>query len=165
MTNHPVVVDELCLDDDLVAGEVHRLGRRAYALEAELIGFDGIPALTESLAEMRSRPLRWLGATGARGEIQAFVAWEVTDAEPRIQLDRVCVEPRLVRRGLASLLLGHLLAEHGETHVVTVSTGAANVPAIALYEHLGFTRTRDHEAAPGLVLADLTRRARGAGSG
>ncbi|MFJ3174287.1 GNAT family N-acetyltransferase [Streptomyces roseus] len=155
---HPgVVMGELSLTDDVTAAAVHRIGLRAYTVEAELIGFDGIPPLRESLEEMRVQPLRWLGAT-VEGEIAAFVAWQVM-AEELICIARVCVDPRWFRRGLASTLLRHLLADLAPPHDALVSTGADNHPAVALYERLGFRHVDTIEPAPGVRLArfELTR--------
>ncbi|KAB8162657.1 GNAT family N-acetyltransferase [Streptomyces sp. 3MP-14] len=147
----------LDLSDAATASEVHAVGRRAYAVEAELIGFDGIPALTESLRELTARPLRWLGAVTGEGTVAAFVAWE-TETDRRVtHIDRVCVDPAWFRRGLASRLLNHLLTEVVVGHEVRVSTGADNEPAVRLYARLGFDRTADSHPEPGLRMAHFVR--------
>ncbi|MFF2650494.1 GNAT family N-acetyltransferase [Streptomyces sp. NPDC058045] len=150
---------EVGLDDEVTALSVYELGRRSYAVEAELIGFDGIPALRESLSEMRARPLRWLCATGGQGEIRAFVAWSFLDGTTDVDIDRVCVDPDWFRRGLATRLIRHLLTEQRQSRRVLVSTGAENGPAVALYESLGFSRAGSAEPVPGLWIAEfaLTR--------
>ncbi|WP_129838676.1 GNAT family N-acetyltransferase [Streptomyces sp. RFCAC02] len=150
---------ELDLAEDATAAAVHRIGRRAYAVEAGLIGFDGIPALRESVAELRGRPLRWLGAMTDGGRIAAFVAWRSLDGGAVIDIDRVCVDPAWFRRGLASRLIGHLLADLAPRGDVRVSTGTDNHPAVALYQSLGFSRIGTGEPVPGLRMAHfaLTR--------
>ncbi|MET7544059.1 GNAT family N-acetyltransferase [Streptomyces sp. NPDC005507] len=145
-------------DDDAAAERVHRIGRRAYAVEAELIGFDGIPALQESLDEMRGQPLRWLGAIAAGGRIAAFVAWQIPVGEDVVDIDRVCVDPEWLRCGLASRLIRHLLADLAPSGDVRVSTGAENSPAVALYESLGFSRIGTIEPVPGLRMAQFRLR-------
>ncbi|MEU6895633.1 GNAT family N-acetyltransferase [Streptomyces sp. NPDC046557] len=149
-------VRPLDLTDDATAAAVHRIGREAYAVEAELIGFDGIPALRETLAQLRERPLRWLGASGPDGEIAGFLAWEEAP-DGSVCVDRLCVAPAAFRRGIASLLLHHLLTDTVPDRPVTVTTGAANAPAVALYDRLGFLRGDDFSPAPGLVMASFTR--------
>ncbi|MFK0254729.1 GNAT family N-acetyltransferase [Streptomyces sp. NPDC090445] len=159
-------VGPLDLGHDATAAAVHRIGRAAYAVEARLIGFDGIPALRESLAELRERPLRWLGAAGAGadgpdgsngsgGPLAGFLAWE-REPDGSVCVDRLCVDPAWFRRGVASLLLRALLAEVPADRPVTVSTGAANSPAVALYERFGFVRGADFSPVPGLVMASFT---------
>lgn len=68
-----VFVSELDLTDVATATAVHLTGRRSYAVESALIGFDGIPALLESLEEMQARPLRWLGMTTRDGRLAANI--------------------------------------------------------------------------------------------
>ncbi|MEW2418620.1 GNAT family N-acetyltransferase [Streptomyces sp. NPDC046866] len=148
-------VGPLDLADEATAAAVHRIGRAAYAVEAELIGFDGIPALRESLAEMRERPLRWLGLRGDGGGIAGFLAWE-EEGDGTVCVDRLCVDPARFRRGIASELLRALLAAAPADRAVRVTTGAANAPAVALYGRLGFTRGEDFSPAPGLAMASFT---------
>ncbi|MGQ0839006.1 GNAT family N-acetyltransferase [Actinokineospora sp.] len=140
-------IDDLDLSDDATAQAVHAVGLRAYRVEADLIGFDGIPALHESLAELRARPLRWLGCRSGSVPV-AFLAWDQTD---EVDIDRLCVDPAWFRRGLARALLAALL-DRTEGDVV-VSTGADNTPAVTLYERVGFERTGTLEPEPGLRLA------------
>ncbi|MFD7032480.1 GNAT family N-acetyltransferase [Streptomyces sp. NPDC059917] len=153
------LVRPLDLADDATAAAVHRIGRAAYAVEAELIGFDGIPALRESLADLRSRPLNWLGAVSPAGEVAGFLAWEAgpRSAGAAISIDRLCVDPAWFRRGVGSLLLRHLLEEVAPGRAVGVTTGAANTPAMTLYLRTGFTRGADFSPVPGLVMASFTR--------
>ncbi|MFD7625795.1 GNAT family N-acetyltransferase [Streptomyces sp. NPDC059851] len=149
-------VRPLDLGHEATATAVHRIGRAAYAVEAELIGFDGIPALHETLADVRGLPLRWLGAGagGAAGPLAGFVAWE-EQPDGSVCVDRLCVDPARFRRGVASALLRALLAEVPADRPVTVSTGAANAPAVTLYERFGFVRGADFSPAPGLVMASF----------
>ncbi|MFF4447488.1 GNAT family N-acetyltransferase [Streptomyces sp. NPDC001502] len=151
----------LDLTDDATAAAVHRIGRAAYAVEAELIGFDGIPALGESLAQMKARPLNWVGAVAEDGEPAGFLAWE-EGADGGIGIDRLCVDPDWFRRGVASLLLRHVLTELFPGRLVEVTTGAANAPAVTLYERAGFTRGPDFSPVPGLTMASFGRAARDA---
>ncbi|OLZ47176.1 GNAT family N-acetyltransferase [Streptomyces amritsarensis] len=152
------LIRPLDLSDDATAAAVHRIGRAAYAVEAEIIGFDGIPALRESLAEMRAQDLRWVGAVSEGGELAGFLAWEEGPGGG-IGIDRLCVAPAFFRRGVASLLLRHALAELFPGRPVQVSTGAANTPAVRLYEALGFTRGPDFSPVPGLAMASFGRAA------
>ncbi|MGW4359522.1 hypothetical protein ACWEKU_12295 [Streptomyces californicus] len=87
-----VLIRELDLSDALVASAVHAVGLRAYAVEAELICFDGIPALSETLQEMTARPLRWLGAVTGEGTVAAFVAWRTDTGQHITRIDRVCAD-------------------------------------------------------------------------
>ncbi|MFD3698716.1 GNAT family N-acetyltransferase [Streptomyces sp. NPDC058646] len=150
----------LDLTDDATAAAVHRIGRAAYAVEAELIGFDGIPALGESLVQMRAHGLNWVGAVADGGELAGFLAWEEQGAGG-VGIDRLCVDPAWFRRGIASRLLRHALTDLFPDRPVTVTTGAANTPAVTLYTRMGFTRGQDFSPAPGLTMASFTSRPSG----
>lgn len=139
--------EDLDLADDTTAAAVHAVALRAYRIEADLIGFDEIPPLRETLAEMRTQPLRWLGIRADGGPV-AFLAWS---SDPVVDIERVCVDPEWHRRGLARKLVSALLDRTSGD--VVVSTGAANAPAVALYERAGFVRTDTIEPVPGLKLA------------
>ncbi|MEU4803833.1 GNAT family N-acetyltransferase [Actinosynnema sp. NPDC023587] len=141
----------LDLSDDDVARAVHRIGLRAYAVEAALIGSTAIPALSETWEEMRARPLRWLGAH-ADGVLAGFAAWSRVGGV--LDIARLCVDPDFARRGLGRALVSAVLAEGGPA---VVATGAANAPAIALYEAVGFRPAGTVEVVPGLVIAEFTR--------
>ncbi|MFF0219731.1 GNAT family N-acetyltransferase [Streptomyces vinaceus] len=146
---------ELDLTDDATAASVHAVGRRAYAVEADLIGFSEIPTLRETLQELRAQPLRWAGALTDDGELAAFVAWQQPAPDDDVDVHRVCVDPARFREGLASKLFAHLLAAWTPSVDVLVSTGADNLPAVALYERLGFSRVGTSHPAPGLRMADF----------
>ncbi|QES51016.1 GNAT family N-acetyltransferase [Streptomyces venezuelae] len=161
------LVQPLDLAQDAVAEAVQRLGRASYAVEAELIGFDGIPGLRESLAELRARPLRWVGVAADRdGGLAGALAWEEPAPAPTTgagagaaaaRIDRLCVDPAWFRKGIASQLVRYFLEEVAAGRAAEVTTGAANAPAVALYERLGFVRGADFSPAPGLRMASFHR--------
>jgi len=145
----------LDLSEDGIAGAVLGLQREAYAVEAALIGSDGIPALTESLDAVRAAGEQWLGAFDETG-LTGAIAWRELGGGT-IDICRLVVAPRSFRRGVASRLLD-ALDERFPDRSMIVSTGSANEPAIALYRGRGFRPTRDREAAPGLLVTELERR-------
>ncbi|MFI9007684.1 GNAT family N-acetyltransferase [Actinosynnema sp. NPDC053489] len=122
----------LDLTDDETAKAVHRVAQLSYAVEAELIGSTAIPGLHESVEDIRTLPLRWLGGY-VDNELVAFVGYTKVDGV--LDIDRLGVAPSHFRLGFARRLVEQVLAEGGPA---IVSTGAANAPAIALYEGLGF---------------------------
>lgn len=147
----PVPVHSLDLADPTVADQVWQLQRAAYRVEAELVGFDGIPPLHESLEDLVAAPLKWIGVEESDGQIAAALAY--TETDDRIDIDRLVVMPDRFRLGFGTALLSAL----GRSAMITVSTGAVNGPAHRLYESQGFTRTRDEEVVPGMWIAHFTK--------
>lgn len=157
MAEHRPEVLALDVDDDL-ARAVLTLQREAYAVEAELIGSDGIPALTETLEELRGAGETWLGCFDDMG-LAGAVAWQVLD-DGTVDICRLVVTPRAFRGGVATALLDELDSRH-RGHPMIVSTGSANEPAVSLYRRRGFHPVRQREAAPGLMVTELARPAIG----
>lgn len=152
------MVHELPIWEDGVAARIVEIQRAAYAVEAALMGFDGIPPLHETVADVRGlTDLTWLGASDG-GTLVGIIAWR-QDGD-LLDVDRLAVDPSHARRGYGRRLL-EALPECSRT---VVSTGAANTPGRALYEGLGFVCTAESEIAPGVRLAHYER-ARPAGGG
>ena len=128
---------------------------RPTRLEAELIGDDRIPQLTETLEELRAAGLEWLGVADGDG-LTGAVSWRVLD-DGTVDIHRLVVAPRALRRGVASALLDALDATYPRSPVV-VSTGSANEPALRLYRGRGFRTTAEREVLPGLSITELERR-------
>ena len=121
------------------------LQRAAYAVEAELIGFDGIPPLHDSAADVRGFDLVWLGAF--EGETLVGGLGYVDNPGLR-DIDRLFVDPSEARRGIGRALVTAALGA-GQ---VQVSTGTGNGPARHLYESLGFEETGVRPIAPGVTV-------------
>ncbi|MFC5187250.1 GNAT family N-acetyltransferase [Actinomadura harenae] len=149
-------VHRLDLDDPAVLRTVWEIQRAAYAVEAELIGFDGIPALHESLDDLRGCGEEFLGARDG-GELLGAVSWTVLQ-DGTVEIGRLVVHPSAHRRGLASALLDTLDAEAPAARTL-VSTGAANHPALALYKRRGFEVVEERTVEGGLRITGLERRA------
>jgi GNAT superfamily N-acetyltransferase len=129
------------------------LQRSAYAREAALIGFDGIPPLREDLPALLGAPLEWLGRFDGAQMVGAL-AW--ARHEDEVELARLVVDPGNARRGHAAALVEELERRHPGA-AITVSTGAANAPALGLYRSRGFVVTGEETIAPGVALARLRR--------
>ncbi|MGD9997938.1 MAG: GNAT family N-acetyltransferase [Ilumatobacteraceae bacterium] len=144
------MIELLDLGDIATALDVHRVQLAAYRVEADLIGFDGIPPLHETLDELRAEPLSWRGIRAEGSVVAALAATFDGDA---CDVDRLIVDPAHHRRGLGRRLMESVL-HHA---VVTVSTGEANTPAVALYESLGFARVGRREIGPDVWTVQFRR--------
>ena len=144
-------VERFDLTNRAVAERILEIQRLAYRVEADLIGFDGIPPLHETLDELMRQSLEWIGIR-ADGQIVAALAY-VTDSDV-LDIDRLVVAPDHFGRGYGSALVSSLL-DHPR---ITVSTGTANLPARRLYEKLGFTVIDEVEISPNVTVTRYERR-------
>lgn len=142
-----------------VVRSVLRLQRRAYAVEAALIGDDRIPALHESLADVLAADLHWLLASDGDRIVGAL---GYTLPGGVVAIDRLVVAPDHHRRGIGARLVRGVLDLRPE---VQVSTGRDNHPARALYSSLGFEHRGDREVIDGLWVSDYRRDRGGSAAG
>ena len=133
-----------------------RLQREGYAVEAELIGFEELPPLLETLEALVRSTETFLGAF-VDDALVAVISWECVDEV--CEIGRLVVSPSFARRGLGRALLRAAIEESSAPRIA-VQTAAANEPAVALYLAEGFvvTRTFPAEGIPALLLARLEKR-------
>jgi ribosomal protein S18 acetylase RimI-like enzyme len=143
--------------DPSVASRLLDLQRKAYRVEADLIGSDEIPPLRESLAELQSCGETFLGAF-VDGALAGAISWKL-DGET-IDLHRLVVQPARFRRGIGVALVRAALASEPSVRRAIVQTGADNEPAAALYLQEGFARIDEIEPVPGLRVTRFTKRLR-----
>jgi ribosomal protein S18 acetylase RimI-like enzyme len=155
------VITSLDLTDRTLAERLLAIQHAAYAVEAELIGFDGIPPLQEDLAGLTSSTEHWLGRYDGAVLVGA-VAYEFPD-DRTVEISRLIVDPAYARRGHGRALLDHL--DRTEPRPVSlVSTGSANTPAVSLYKARGYTEVGQVEVAPGIHITQFRRESRSARS-
>jgi GNAT superfamily N-acetyltransferase len=137
--------------DPDVAARIVEIQRAAYAVEAALIGFDGIPQLAETPDQVRELgAMQWVGAF-ADDLLIGVIAWEQNDQN--VEIDRLAVDPQCARKGYGRRLVQSVPA----TGITSVSTGAANSPAVSLYLQEGFKQVASLEVAPGVLVAHFRR--------
>jgi ribosomal protein S18 acetylase RimI-like enzyme len=144
----------LDLSDLETATALLELQRRAYRVEANLIGFDSIPPLHETIEEVQNCGETFLGAFEGEG-LTGAVSWRFSDQT--IDIHRLVVDPDGFRRGTGSALVRAALAAEPEAARAIVQTGAANAPASALYLREGFERVDEIDVGGGLRVARFVR--------
>ena len=145
-------VRELYIGDRDTAAAVLACQRAGYAVEAELMCFDGIPPLHETLGELLRCGERFLGSYDKEG-LAGIVSWEKL-VDGTVDICRLVVAPRAFRMGHATALLDAL----GPAERFVVSTGTANTPALALYLRHGFVPVGTREVAPNVTVTLLERK-------
>ncbi|AZK48934.1 GNAT family N-acetyltransferase [Paenibacillus lentus] len=126
----------------------------AYKVEAELIGYDGIPQLLDTVETMMECKENFVGYF-LEGELAAFVSYEETEQE--VEICRLVVHPYHFRKKIATILVEHVVETIAQGRPISVNTGALNFPAKGLYQMFGFRQVRDIEVAPGVFITELRR--------
>lgn len=148
------MIRKLDLRDTAESEALLALQRRSYRVEAELIGFDGIPPLHETLVELQASSESFYGFFAA-DTLAGAVALEWEGAT--VTISRLVVDPAHFRQGIGGQLLRHALAQAAGAERVCVSTGSLNTPAIELYRRHGFAVCGAREVAPGVFVTKLER--------
>jgi ribosomal protein S18 acetylase RimI-like enzyme len=122
--------------DMRVAERLHAIQRAAYAQEARLLAARHFPPLDRTVADVQASQERFLGAFWET-ELVGTVSVEDGAGCTELVICSLTVAPGCQRRGVARALLAAVLGD-SRYKIVRVSTGARNVPAIALYSAFGF---------------------------
>jgi ribosomal protein S18 acetylase RimI-like enzyme len=141
-------------DRETLAGLVS-VQRAGYRVEADLIGFDGLPPLRETPEELAAVKESFLGAFD-EDRLVGAVAFQ--RHRTWVDIYRLVVDPAAFRRGIATRLLDALDALHADAAYTTVATGERNAPAVALYERRGFHAVGRRAVAPGIRIVRFERR-------
>ncbi len=144
----------LDLTDRTIAVEVLHLQRRAYRVEADLIGSDAIPPLQETLEGLQACNETFLGAI-ADGEIVGAISWRLIDRT--LDIHRLVVRPDQFRRRIGTSLVRAALEAEPLAERAIVQTGAANVPARAFYLREGFEHLDDIEVGEGIRVSRFAK--------
>ncbi|QDQ25050.1 GNAT family N-acetyltransferase [Chitinimonas arctica] len=144
---------QIDLADTLLALELLQVQRVAYQQEAELIGYPALPPLRETLPELLDCGETVLGWR-VDGELRGAVGYLAQAGQADIC--RLVVAPAWQRQGIARQLLQALI-DNDEYAAITVTTAAANLPALALYREMGFLPSTPFTTPDGLALVRLQR--------
>ncbi len=145
------MIRPLDLADPATLRALVSLQRAAYAIEAELLQTDAIPALRETEAELAESGETFLGAE-RDGRLVGAVSYRW--AGDTLDIHRLVVDPRCFRQGIAGALLDAL----PPAPRYVVATGADNAPARALYERRGFRVVQEREVAEGVRIVEFALR-------
>jgi GNAT superfamily N-acetyltransferase len=135
-----------------VAAAIHGVMQEAYVVEAGLLGAEDFVPLRRSVGDIAGSRTRFLGVR-VDGALAAVA--ELDEARPDVVgVDALVVRPQDFRTGLGTALLREIIAQ-ADGRTVTVSTAAANTPALDLYASLGLFVTDTWTTADGIRMLNL----------
>ncbi|MEC0129205.1 GNAT family N-acetyltransferase [Paenibacillus pabuli] len=151
-----MTIESLPLSDLEKLGQLWRLQHMAYRLEAEIIGFQDIPPLMDTMETLRNCGETFYGYIDEDGELIGAVA--VAEEETNtLTITRMMVHPEHFRKGIAASLMVHVFEQHPDFPRYIVSTGTLNQPAVKLYTKFGFKPVEVMQIAPGVELTTFHR--------
>lgn len=111
----------------------------SYKVEAEIIGYDDIPPLKDTVNTLKQCGETFFGYY-IKEELCAAISVKVIDNE--VDIHRLIVHPDHFRKGIAQKLLTFIEGQF-DTMTITVATGSKNSPAVTLYMKNGFRITKE----------------------
>jgi ribosomal protein S18 acetylase RimI-like enzyme len=118
-----------------MAARIHAVQIEAYRQEASLLGVRNFPPLHRTVRDVMTSPNLFFGAFSG-GELLGVISLE-RRSENQVSISSLTVPPPFQRRGVAKALLSSI-AGSTKSQKISVSTGAKNAPALALYKQFGF---------------------------
>lgn len=149
------LIKKIDLQNKELVKELYEVQRRAYLVEANLIGYLEIPPLTESINDLENCGETFLGYFDENVLIGAL---SYTIEGEELTICRMVVHPDHFRKGVAHKLLNALESFAPQLVLLKVSTGKKNVPAKNLYIKNGFEIVSDQEIVPGLFISHFEKR-------
>ncbi|MBE7683020.1 MULTISPECIES: GNAT family N-acetyltransferase [Paenibacillus] len=141
----------LSLNDLETTGQLWRLQHVAYRLEAEMIGFQDIPPLMDTIESLQSCGETFYGCLDDEEELLGAVA-VAEEEKGTLTITRMMVHPEHFRKGIAAALMRHVFEQYPDLPRYIVSTGTLNQPAVNLYTKFGFIPVEVTSIAPGVEL-------------
>jgi len=153
-----IVVKQLDMRNVEILEKIVALQRASYKIEADLIGFDNIPPLHDTVESISETEETFCGAyvdESLAGIVSYIVDGGIFD------IYRMAVDPKHFRKGIGNRLLNYVFNigkdEFVEKYVV--STGMKNEPAKQLYLKNGFELLGDKPVAGGLMVTTFEKKA------
>jgi len=140
-----------------IAAAILSVLKPAYTQEARLLGATDFPPLQRTAADLADSDDfhlgAWLGDT-----LVGALALGPDDEPDQLCIGTLVVHPEHQRCGVARALMQDLL-QRTEGMTLTVATGSANAPALALYAGFGFIAYRHGVVGNGRISLVKLRRA------
>ncbi|WP_430788951.1 GNAT family N-acetyltransferase [Virgibacillus flavescens] len=150
-----MMIKKLNTSNKSVAAEVLEIQILAYKVEADLIGFDGIPQLNDKLESIIESKETFIGYY-YKEELAGFISFVLEGSE--LTICRLVVNPNYFRKGIGYKLVDDVLTKFPCVNRITVSTGSKNLPAVTLYERFGFLMYKEVEVAPTIYISLFEKR-------
>lgn len=116
------------------AEDVLKIQLPSYQVEADIIGYDDIPPLKDTVETLQQCGETFYGYY-LNEELCGAISLKVEEGE--VDIHRLIVHPNHFRKGIAQTLL-HYLESHLKEKTMKVATGSKNTPAIRFYKKNGF---------------------------
>ncbi|WP_418199430.1 GNAT family N-acetyltransferase [Alkalihalobacterium sp. APHAB7] len=148
------MIIKLDITEPSMAAEIYDLQKKAYKVEANIIGYLDLPPLKESVQDLQQCGELFLGYVIEEKVVGAMAYKTSADL---LDIHRLMVHPLHFKKGIAQVLLTYLEECESAIREWIVSTGTGNTPAINFYKRNGFQVLNEVKVNERLSITNLKR--------
>lgn len=137
-----------------VAKEIRAVFQISYAVEAKLLKAEVFPPLERSLEAFLTTETDFFGFF-SEGQLAGVM--EIRTFPKSTLIQSLVVDPKFFRQGIGGKLVQFAL-DYFPKEVFNVETGAANTPAVLLYEKFGFKKIKEYQTPEGIIKVRLEKK-------
>jgi phosphoglycolate phosphatase len=149
-----VMIKRINIENESIVKEVLHLQFLSYSIEAELIEFDELPPLKDTLDSLQQSGETFFGYY-EKDELWGVISYKIDDRV--VDIHRLMVHPNQFRKRVAEKLLAFLEMQGKDKDSMIVSTGSKNIPALNFYKKFGFETIDEKELTEGLCITSLSK--------
>lgn len=148
------MIKRLDTKDSKIAEQIVALQKRSYIIEAELIGFYGIPPLNDTIDTIIQCDEIFYGYY-EEDVLAGLISFKLEG--DLLDIYRVAVDPEYFRKGIAGQMIELVEDINKGVKRIIVSTGLKNQPAVNLYLRQGFRKLQEIEVAEGVRVVSFEK--------
>lgn len=151
------LIRKIDITDVNLAKEVLNIQIPAYQVEAELIGFDKLPPLKDTIETLQQSGEKFYGYY-IKEELSGVLSLKIENGV--MDIHRLFVHPKHFRKGISQTLIDFVQSSEAGYNMITVATGTKNVPAVHFYHKNGFNKLKEIIVEEGLSISLFEKRIR-----
>ncbi len=147
------MIKQLNLKDEKVLEKILNVQIASYKIEAEIIGFDEIPPLKDTINTLKQCNETFYGYF-IDDILAGIVSYKIEN--DTLDIHRVAVHPSFFKRGIAKELINFVEKINNIKNII-VCTGKENIPAVKLYMKNGYKKIKDIKIKEGFYLTSFEK--------
>ncbi|WP_291578641.1 GNAT family N-acetyltransferase [Clostridium sp. UBA6640] len=147
------MIKQLDLKDEKVIEKILDIQIASYKIEAEIIGFDEIPPLKDTINSLKQCNETFYGYF-IEDILVGIISYKIENNT--LDIHRIAVHPSFFKRGIAKELI-NFIEKINDTKNIIVCTGKENIPAVNLHMKNGYKKIKDIKIKEGFYLTSFEK--------
>jgi len=148
------VIEKLDLKNVQTVKYIIELQKISYKIEAEIIGFDDIPPLKDTIERLQGCDEIFYGYK-IGDSLAGIISYKVI--EDALDIHRIAIHPSFFRKGIANKMINFVEELESNVKKVIVCTGKENLPAVNLYLKNGYKKKKDIQIRSDVYITEFEK--------